>query len=98
MGCGYALTENLTTEEGRVLVTDFADYFVWRAPDIPQIKPIVVTTNDSYGPFGAKGLGEPVLVPTAPAIANAIYDAIGVRIKELPVTSEKILKALKERR
>ena len=98
MGCGYALTENLTTEEGRVLVTDFADYFVWRAPDIPQIKPIVVTTDDSYGPFGAKGLGEPVLVPTAPAIANAIYDAIGVRIKELPVTSEKILKALKERR
>lgn len=98
MGLGYALTENLRHEDGRVLCDDFVDYFIRRAPDIPEIKPIVVTTDDPYGPFGAKGLGEAVMVPTAPAIANAIYNAIGVRIKELPITSDKILKALKEKR
>jgi xanthine dehydrogenase molybdenum-binding subunit len=57
----------------------------------------VVETNDSFGPFGAKGIGEPGLVPTAPAIANAIYDAVGVRIKDLPITPEKVLAALKEK-
>ncbi len=97
MGLGYALTENLKIEEGRVLVDDFADYFVRRSPDIPEINPIIVVTNDPYGPFGAKGLGEAVMCPTAAAIANAIYDAVGVRIKELPITQDKILKALKEK-
>ena len=98
MGFGYGLTEDLKHEEGRVLVTDFADYLVWRAPDSPEIKPIVVTTDDQYGPFGAKGVGEIVMIPTAPAVANAICNAIGVRIKDIPVTPEKILKALKEKR
>ena len=54
-------------------------------------------TDEQDGPFGAKGIGEPGLVPTAPAIANAIYDAVGVRIKDLPITAEKVLKALKEK-
>lgn len=98
MACGYGLTENLRTDEGRVLVGDFVDYFMLRAPDMPKIKPIIVITNDPYGPFGAKGIGEAVTVPTAPAIANAIYNAVGVRIRELPLTPEKILKALKEKR
>jgi xanthine dehydrogenase molybdenum-binding subunit len=57
----------------------------------------VVETNDPFGPFGAKGIGEPGSVPTAPAIANAIYDAVGVRIKDLPITPEKVLAALKEK-
>jgi xanthine dehydrogenase molybdenum-binding subunit len=57
----------------------------------------VIETNDQFGPFGAKGVGEPGLVPTAPAIANAIYDAVGVRIKELPITPEKVLAALKDK-
>ena len=57
-----------------------------------------IETNDIEGPFGAKGAGEPGLVPTAPAIANAVYDAIGVRIKDLPITPEKILDALKRKR
>jgi xanthine dehydrogenase molybdenum-binding subunit len=57
----------------------------------------VVETNDPFGPFGAKGIGEPGLVPTAPAIANAIYDAVGVRIKDLPITPEKVLAVLKEK-
>ncbi|MCJ7656833.1 MAG: xanthine dehydrogenase family protein molybdopterin-binding subunit, partial [Candidatus Atribacteria bacterium] len=55
-----------------------------------------VENEDSEGPFGAKGIGEPGTIATAPAIANAIYDAIGVRIYHLPITPEKILKALKE--
>ena len=58
MGIGYALSENLKHEEGRVLVTDFADYLMCRAPDLPEITPIVVTAEDPYGPFGAKGVGE----------------------------------------
>ena len=96
-GLGLALSEDLKFEEGRVLSTDMADYFVWRSSDMPPIKAIPVDTNDPLGPFGAKSIGETVFVPTAPAIANAIYDAVGVRIKDLPITSEKVLKALKEK-
>jgi xanthine dehydrogenase molybdenum-binding subunit len=58
--------------------------------DVPNIEPLVIETNDEFGPFGAKGIGEPGLVPTAPAIANAVYDAVGVRIKDLPITQEKV--------
>jgi CO/xanthine dehydrogenase Mo-binding subunit len=97
MGLGYALTENLVHEDGRVLCDDFVDYFIRRAPDLPDIQPIVVNTNDPHGPFGAKGLGEAVMVSTAPAVANAVYNAIGVRIKDLPITPDKVLKALKEK-
>jgi CO/xanthine dehydrogenase Mo-binding subunit len=56
-----------------------------------------IETNDSFGPFGAKGVGEPGLVPTAPAIANAIYNAVGIRIHDLPITTEKVLEALKRK-
>jgi xanthine dehydrogenase molybdenum-binding subunit len=61
------------------------------------VEPIIVETVDKDGPFGAKGIGEPGCVPSAPAIANAIYDAIGIRINNLPITPEKILKALREK-
>jgi len=64
---------------------------------VPPVETVIVETDEKDGPFGAKGIGEPGLVPTAPAIANAIYDAVGVRIKDLPITPEKILKALKEK-
>jgi len=57
-----------------------------------------IETDDQHGPFGAKGIGEPGLVPTAPAIANAVYDAIGIRIRDLPITPEKVLAALKEKK
>ncbi len=95
MGIGYALTEQLVLKNGKVINPDFRDYKILTAADIPNIEAIVVETDDPSGPFGAKGIGEPGLVPTAPAIANAIYDAIGVRIKDLPITPEKILAALK---
>ncbi len=95
MGIGYALTERLIMQNGKVMNPNFLDYKMLTAKDVPNIEPIVIETNDQFGPFGAKGIGEPGLVPTAPAIANAIYDAIGVRIKELPITPEKVLAAMK---
>ena len=97
MGIGYALTERLILQNGKVMNPNFLDYKMLTAKDVPNIEPIVIETNDPFGPFGAKGIGEPGLVPTAPAIANAIYDAVGVRIKELPITPEKVLAALKEK-
>jgi CO/xanthine dehydrogenase Mo-binding subunit len=97
MGIGYALTERLILHQGKVMNPNFLDYKVLTARDVPRIEALVIETNDPAGPFGAKGIGEPGLVPTAPAIANAIYDAVGVRITELPITAEKILKALKEK-
>ncbi len=57
-----------------------------------------IEKDDQHGPFGAKGIGEPVLVPTAPAIANAVYDATGIRISDLPITPEKVLAALKKKK
>ncbi len=65
--------------------------------DAIHSKAVVIETIDDQGPFGAKGIGEPGCVPTAPAIANAIYDAIGVRIKDLPITPEKVLAAIKKK-
>jgi len=76
---------------------NFLDYKMPTAKDIPPVQAVIVETDEKDGPFGAKGIGEPGLVPTAPAIANAIYDAVGVRIKDLPITPEKVLKALKEK-
>jgi CO/xanthine dehydrogenase Mo-binding subunit len=97
-GMGYALCEEYKTERGRNLNPNFLDYKILSAPDIDfPIHVECIETNDKAGPFGAKGVGEPGDVSTAPAIANAIYDAIGVRITSLPVTPEKILAALRER-
>jgi xanthine dehydrogenase molybdenum-binding subunit len=94
---GYALTEEIKTVKGRVMNGNFRDYQILTAEDVFPIEPVIVETDDEAGPFGAKGVGEPGLVPTAPAIANAIYDAIGVRIRDLPITPEKVLAAIKER-
>ncbi len=93
-GLGYALSEDMRIEEGRTLVTDFRDYFLRRAPDMPPIESILVETNDPYGAYGLKGIGEPAMVPVAPAVANAVYNAVGVRISELPITREKVLNAM----
>ena len=98
MGVGYALTERLILQDGKVMNSNFLDYKMLTAKDVPPIDPVVIETNDPFGPYGAKGIGEPGLVPTAPAIANAIYDAVGVRIKELPITPERVLAALKEKK
>jgi CO/xanthine dehydrogenase Mo-binding subunit len=97
MGVGYALTEQLILHKGEVMNPNFRDYKLLTCKDRVPIKTIVVETDDANGPFGAKGIGEPGCVPTAPAIANAIFDAIGVRINDLPITPEKIVAALKQK-
>jgi len=99
-GIGYALTEEMAFEDGKVMNPNFADYKILGADDMPEKIKIhfVETCMEPTGPFGAKGLGEPGLVATSPAIANAIYNAVGVRIKGLPMTPEKILNAIKEKR
>lgn len=96
-GFGYALQEELVFDQGRVLNPSLAGYKVPTALDMPVLETVLIETIDPEGPFGAKGMGEAGLVPTAPAIANAIYDAVGVRIRELPITAEKVLKALEEK-
>jgi xanthine dehydrogenase molybdenum-binding subunit len=97
-GVGYGLTEEIKVVNGRVMNPNFRDYQMLTAMDVVPIDPVIVEPVDKDGPYGAKGVGEPGLVPTAPAIANAVYDAIGVRITDLPITPEKVLKALKERK
>ena len=98
MGVGYALTEQLHLEKGEIMNPNFRDYKILSAKDAIPVEPVIIETIDKDGPFGAKGIGEPGCVPSAPAIANAIYDAIGVRIKDLPITPEKILAALKQKK
>jgi xanthine dehydrogenase molybdenum-binding subunit len=94
MGIGWTLTEELLLKEGRILNDNFRDYRILRACDVGEIVPILVESNEPTGPFGAKGVGEGPMVGVAPALANAIHDAVGVRMKELCITPEKILKAL----
>ncbi len=99
MGQGYVLSENLVTDEGMVLNPSFVDYKLMRAPDVPEnFTTRLVETYEPEGPFGAKEAGEGLTNPNAGCIANAIYDAVGVRIHDLPITPEKILKALEEKK
>ena len=97
-GIGYALYEEVKTKDGRILNPGYTDYKLPTAWEMGfPIDLEFIETRDPDGPFGAKGVGEPGLVPTAPAIANAIYDAIGVRVRDLPITPEKIVAALRKR-
>ncbi len=94
MGLGYALSEELQVKEGRVINLTPFDYRMPTIMDAPPIETVIVETDDPEGPFGAKGVGEMGTNPTAAAVANAVYDAIGVRINSLPITPEKVLRAL----
>ena len=96
-GIGYAFTEKQVLDEGRVVNDSFLDYKIMSTVDCPEMEVILVETGDAGGPYGAKGIGESGLVPTAPAIANAIYNACGIRVRELPISREFSLDALKER-
>jgi xanthine dehydrogenase molybdenum-binding subunit len=99
MGLGYAMTEELVLdgETGRTINPSFLDYKLFRTADMPKIVPIIVEPVDPVSSLGVKGIGEMPLIPTAPTIANAIFNATGIRITELPITPEKILKSLRER-
>jgi len=96
MGLGYALTEEIKVKEGKILTKNLATYLMPTAMDVPEVHPFIVEEREETGPFGAKGVGEPTLIPTAAAIANAVYDAIGVRFTELPLTPERVLAKLQE--
>jgi CO/xanthine dehydrogenase Mo-binding subunit len=98
MGLGYALTEQVLLEKGENMNPNFRDYKILTAKDVVPIEAPILETYDKDGPFGAKGIGEPGCVPTAPAVANALYDAVGVRIKDLPITPERVLAAIREKK
>lgn len=93
-GLGHALYEELIFQNGRPINTSFGDYVVPTSSEIPDIEVKFLDTNDAEGPYGAKGLAEDGIIGIAAAIGNAIYDAVKVRIKELPLLPEKILKGL----
>ena len=94
MGQGYALTEDLMVEESRVKNPNFRDYKLVTAPEIPEMDVSFIETRDGEGPQGAKGVGEAPAICIAAAVANAIYNATGVRMTSLPFTPERVYRAL----
>jgi carbon-monoxide dehydrogenase large subunit len=95
-GIGFALVEEMRYEGGVLANGTLVDYKIPNILDVPPIEYRFIEKADPHGPYGAKGAGESVLVPTAPAIANAVYDAVGARIKDLPLTPDKVLRALQK--
>lgn len=96
-GIGYALSEDVVLADGVNTSTLFADYLMPTAPQLPDIETIVLERYLGKGPLGARGIGEPPIGPTAPAIASAIADAIGVRLTRLPMTPERVREAIRDR-
>ena len=97
-GVGYALTEELLMHEGKILNSNFHNYKMLTAADIPNIHFFPIETNDKEGPYGAKGVGEAPLIPTAAAIANAVCNALDIEVIDLPITPEKVLRAIAEKK
>jgi xanthine dehydrogenase molybdenum-binding subunit len=93
-GLGYALMEDFILNDGVPSTESFADYLIPTSVDFPTTDVIVLESGTGVGPFGAKGIGEPALTPAAPAVANAVADALGIRICELPLTPKRVLEAL----
>ena len=97
MGLGAALGEELIYEAGQTVNPAYLNYALPRSADLPRIRAILLEEGDPAGPYGAKSIGELSIIPPAAALANAIYDAVGVRIRELPITPDKVLRALAEK-
>jgi CO/xanthine dehydrogenase Mo-binding subunit len=95
-GLGYALMEEMQTEEGRISTLTLGDYKIPTIRDIPRLETVILEPAPGPAPYEGKGIGETSNVPVAAAIANAVHDAVGVRIRDLPITAEKVLAALKE--
>ena len=94
---GQALMEDYQLKDGHTTTSGFAKYILPTSLDVPRINSIIIEDPDPLGPLGVKGIGEPAMVPTIPAIMNAIYDAVGVRITSLPATPEKVLMAIRDK-
>jgi CO/xanthine dehydrogenase Mo-binding subunit len=94
-GFGYAVMEEVVTENGKVLTANLGDYRIPCMGDVPSLETVLIEDPTGSGPFAAKQIGENGIIATAAAIANALDDAVGVRICELPLTAEKIYFALK---
>ena len=97
MGFGQALQEDMIWKDGRLMNPSLLEYRIPATKENPEIESIIVESIDPEGPFGAKEAGEGSLAATIPAIANAIFDAVGVRINSIPITPDKILDALREK-
>jgi CO/xanthine dehydrogenase Mo-binding subunit len=94
-GLGWALFENLVYDEnGQLLTSNLMDYALPHSYDVPNIEMVLVEIPSELGPFGAKGVGEPPVVPVGAAIANAVHDAVGARVTQLPITPERLVQAL----
>lgn len=94
MGLGAALSEEVIFEQGKMINPAYLYYALPRAADVPRIRPILIEGGDPLGPYGAKAVGECSINPPPSVISNAVHDAIGVRVRELPITPDKIINAL----
>ena len=96
-GLGEALYEEVVFDQkGKVVNNTMGDYKIPTSLDVPELSALVIESNEPHGPFGAKEAGEGCIIPVIPAIINAIYDACGVLILDIPITSEKIFNGLQE--
>jgi len=96
MGQGFALMEEVEISEGLIKNLNYSKYLIPTSADVPNIYPLIIETESKKGPYGAKGIGEPALIPIIPAIADAVEDAIGVKFNKLPITPMDVLAALKK--
>ena len=96
-GIGYALMEEILIEEGKIINPNFSTYIIPTSMDVPEIEPIIVEKGYRKGPYGAKGFGEQPLMGVAPTILNAIFNATGIRLYEIPATPERLYEALLEK-
>ncbi|HLZ29934.1 MAG TPA: xanthine dehydrogenase family protein molybdopterin-binding subunit [Chloroflexota bacterium] len=94
-GLGYALMEEVVVEDGRVTTLSFGDYKMPTTNDMPPLTTVVLESEHGEGPYNIRGIGEAPCIPVAPAIANAVEDAVGVRIRNIPITAEKVYRGLR---
>ncbi len=97
MGIGWAIMEEEFMKDGVMENASFHDFLIPTTKDLPRLESVIVEHNNELGPYGAKGVGEPPLIPAAPAVRNAIYDAIGVRMNTIPFTPVRVMEAIKNK-